>query len=82
LQLSPAGTIDISGLDIVSVSDLNFADGRIWIAEATTGGLVYAVNSNGALLDTVDPSVVPIASRLHGGRTATRAAPARRLCST
>jgi hypothetical protein len=59
LQLSAGSTLDISGLNITSVGDMTFADGRIWIADGTTGGLVYAINTSGTLLNTISPTIVP-----------------------
>jgi len=60
LSLSAAGTIDISALNITSVGDLSLVDQRIWIADGTTGGDLYAVViSTGLLHQTIDPSIVP-----------------------
>lgn len=60
LSLSPAGTLDISALNITTVGDLAIVDQRIWIADGTTGGIVHAVSiTTGAFNTNVDPSIVP-----------------------
>jgi hypothetical protein len=59
LQLSAGGTIDISGLNIASVGDMTVQDERIWLADGTTNGLVYAIDTDGDLLDTISPTVIP-----------------------
>lgn len=59
LELKAAGTINVSALPITTAGDVGFADGRIWISDATNGGQVYAVSTVGTLLNTIDPGVVP-----------------------
>jgi hypothetical protein len=60
LSLTPAAPIDISALNIASVGDLALVDQRIWVADGTTGGDLYAVvTATGLLHQTVDPSIVP-----------------------
>lgn len=60
LSLSPGGTIDISALNIPSVGDLAVVDQRIWIADGTTGGDLYAVVlATGLLHQTLDSALVP-----------------------
>ncbi len=60
LSLSAGGTIDISALNIVSVGDVTVIDNLIWVADATTGGILHAVNlPSGSPGPTVDPSIVP-----------------------
>jgi len=64
LSLTPAGTIDITSLNITSVGDLTFIDQRVWLSDATTGGILYSViTATGLLHQTVDPSIVPGFSR-------------------
>ncbi|MDZ4771989.1 MAG: hypothetical protein SGI72_02535 [Planctomycetota bacterium] len=59
LSLSAGGTFDISALNIVSIGDLAFAGGEVWVADGTSGGLVWGVNTLGVVIDTVNPAVIP-----------------------
>ena len=58
LNLTQSGTIDITALNIQSVGDLSFSDGRIWISDGATLGKVFAVNTNGLLLNTLLPDQI------------------------
>lgn len=62
LTLTPLPSIDVQALALGACGDLAYdrLDNRLWIADGLAGGQIHQINpTTGAVVSTVDPSVVP-----------------------
>ncbi len=62
LKLTPAGTLNITALNLASIGDLAFdrQAAHLCVTDGTNGSLIYRVSpTNGALIGTSDASSVP-----------------------
>lgn len=62
LLLTPLANLDISAAGLASIGDLTFEVGaaKLWVSDGSTAGLVRELSpTNGAVLSTINPSVIP-----------------------